>query len=1043
MKPVKLTISAFGPYSDQVVIDFDRFGESGLFLVTGDTGAGKTTIFDAICFALFGEMSGKYRDGSMMRSDFAKADTKTYVNLEFIYKGKTYCVERNPAYERPKLRSEGFTKELSNATLNFPDGRVVSSFGSVTLEIEKILGINKNQFSQIAMIAQGDFLRLLLADSKDRSAIFRKVFSTDFYERFQIELKDQSLKLKNEYDVLTLQIVRFLCDITCAVDSAHYNQLSILKNNKSIHDYDEITALLATLLTEEKICLETENDGIKSLQNKIDNLLLDINKANQDNLKLDAFIKIQSDFKALSDQSDAYHLKSTQVEDAEKALYFVKPVDMRMREDRDRVIVTHKTIDQYDASIKKLAIELDGNTKAYQVAKSKEPERIQLSSDIAIIKEALPMYESLDKLDAEIRSQTVTIEEKTALAAALKSKKAELESKLLIVQTENEGLLVAEETINETSRQLDRAKNIREQIVRLVGKNDKLEQVKAELDTTLNHFQTANQTYLSRQANYIELEQHFFSEQAGILAEQLLDNTPCPVCGATEHPKPARKAEKAPTKESLDAAKRQMEEAMKQTGDYSIQVGTQNQSIVALESDLLSESAPLFGNILIHELKPKLLLEMDQNNLNINAFEGEFNKKNQQVETLKSNRQVIVTHSKEIQTLGESIHESEEKLNALILALAEDASKAKTIRAHLKYRDYNEASNILKDKTNALEALNKALVEAEESYQNCKESLEKAKSTYEELNRVLCMEIKAQEESEKLFEITLKKYAFIDETHYRNKLLSEEAIAMLKRDVERFGEQMSNLTAEKNRIQIETKGLSYLNTDALVSSRQSFEREKLDADQRKLDIYSRIEHNTKINENLKKTKSDIERLERHYLTIKNLSDTANGSLSGKQRLAFERYIQAFYFNRILIKANERFSYMTNNRFELVRKDEASNLVQQSGLEIDVMDHYTGKTRSVKSLSGGESFKASLSLALGLSEMIQSHKGGVQLDTMFVDEGFGSLDSESLEQAIDVLNSLTHGDRLVGIISHVSELREKIDRKIVVKKGNTGSYVELV
>ncbi|HSN67106.1 MAG TPA: SbcC/MukB-like Walker B domain-containing protein, partial [Fusibacter sp.] len=221
------------------------------------------------------------------------------------------------------------------------------------------------------------------------------------------------------------------------------------------------------------------------------------------------------------------------------------------------------------------------------------------------------------------------------------------------------------------------------------------------------------------------------------------------------------------------------------------------------------------------------------------------------------------------------------------------------------------------------------------------------------------------------------------------------------------------------------------------------ETEKVDAEQRKMVVYSRIEHNSKISENLKKTKGEIEGLERHYLTIKNLSDTANGDLQGKQRLAFERYIQAFYFNRVLMEANKRFSYMTNKRFELVRKDEASDMRSHSGLEIDVMDHYTGKTRSVKSLSGGESFKASLALALGLSDMIQTHAGGVQMDTMFVDEGFGALDSESLEQAIDVLNALTHGNRLVGIISHVSELREKIDRKIVVKKGNTGSYVELV
>ena len=1043
MKPVKLTISAFGPYSDQVVIDFNKLGECGLFLVTGDTGAGKTTIFDAICFALFGEMSGVYREGSMMRSDFAKAETKTFVSLEFLYKDKKYCVERNPAYERPKLRSEGFTKELPGATLNLPDGRVVSSFGSVTSEIEKILGINKSQFSQIAMIAQGDFLRLLLADNKDRSAIFRKVFSTDLYERFQVALKTQSNQMKAEYEVLARQIVQILSEVACADGDPNLERLITIKNNKSMHDYAETMVLLSALISDDQNRLSAENERIVSLQRNIDHMLLEISKSVLDNQKLDAFQKIEQAFVALSDQSDVFKLKANQVIDAEKALYFVNPVALRMQAAQDKVRDTHRRIEQYSEAIKRLTLESEGHAKHFQEAKSKESERVQLSSDIALIEDVLPMYQSLDEIDAKVHAHTEAIQLKSSFATTLHMQKVTLDSKIGALQTENEGLLDSETTITETSRLLDRAKHTLEQLIWLNLKNDKLNAAKMELEVAMQSFQTFNQRYLTKRDRYHVLEQLFFGEQASILADQLVDHAPCPVCGATEHPKPAQKSENAPTKEALDTFKREVEFASNQTNDGSIKVGALQQSVADMQSDFLAEAEPFLGKGLVDNLVPKLMTEISQTTGQIEALEAEADLKLKQVERLKSNRALIVTLSKDLQLHIEAIKEAEEVLSELRIAMTDDVSQAKTIRARLKYRDYSEASAVLKEKIFAYEALKKELEIAEERYHVSKKDLEKAEAAHEELNLSLGIESEVRDVLELQLAEAIKMQHFIDESDYLSKLLTEEAIRALKGEVERFGEQLTSVTADKKRLQIETEGLNYRHTDSLETTKMQYDREKTEAEQRKMVVYSRIEHNLKINENLKKTKGEIERLERHYLTIKNLSDTANGDLQGKQRLAFERYIQAFYFNRVLMEANKRFSYMTNKRFELVRKDEASDMRSQSGLEIDVMDHYTGKTRSVKSLSGGESFKASLALALGLSDMIQTHAGGVQMDTMFVDEGFGALDSESLEQAIDVLNALTHGNRLVGIISHVSELREKIDRKIVVKKGNTGSYVELV
>lgn len=1043
MKPFKLTISAFGPYSDQVVIEFDKLGNNGLFLVTGDTGAGKTTIFDAICFALFGEMSGVYREGSMMRSDFAKAETKTFVSLEFLYKDKKYCVERNPAYDRPKLRSEGFTKELPGATLTLPDGRVISSFGSVTAEIEKILGINKNQFSQIAMIAQGDFLRLLLADNKDRSAIFRKVFNTDLYERFQSELKLRANQMKSEYEALARQIVQTVGEIACADEDPNLERLITIKNNKSMHDYADVMVLLSALISDDQEHLSAENADILKLQREIDHRLLEISQSNQDNQTLDAYQKIVRAFDVLSDQSDLFKFKENQVIDAEKALHFVKPVEVRLCAAQDKVKNTLQRIEHYSEAIKRLALEAEGHAKQFDEAKLKESERVQLSCDIALIEDALPQYRALDAIDAKVHAHTKGVEETSTLVTALQLEKGTQESKLSALQTEIEGLLEAEDAINEISIERDRAKNTHETLKRLNLKSDRLNAAKLELEAALQNFQMRNRVYMERRDNYHALEQQFYSEQAGILAGQLVDHVPCPVCGATEHPKPAQKSEHAPTKDALDTLKRQVEYALNEMNDGSIKAGALKQAIAELQSDFLSDAEPLLGNGLIEALMPKLMLELSQISEQIEALEVRYRTTHKQVETLKSNRALVVTLSKALQNGSVAIKEAEEALIKLRLAMTEDASQSKTIRARLKYRDFSEATMIHKEKTQAFEQLKKEFEMAEARYQASKKELEKAKAANEELNLSLEMEIETRHALERQFFEAITRQDFSDESHYRSMLLSEEAIGTLKRDVALYTEQVTRVTSDKIRLQGETEGLSYRDTGALEASRKLCENEKVAAEKRKMAVYSRIEHNNKIHENLRKTKSDIEGLERQYLTIKNLSDTANGDLQGKQRLAFERYIQAFYFNRVLMEANKRFSYMTNKRFELVRKDTASDMRSQSGLEIDVMDHYTGKTRSVKSLSGGESFKASLALALGLSDMIQTHAGGVQMDTMFVDEGFGALDSESLEQAIDVLNALTHGNRLVGIISHVSELREKIDRKIVVKKGNTGSFVELV
>lgn len=1036
-------MSAFGPYAEQVEIAFDKLGESGLFLITGDTGAGKTTIFDAICFALFGENSGTTREGSMMRSDFAKADTKTFVNLEFMYKDKRYTVERNPSYERPKLRSEGLTKELANASLICAEGRVVTGVAAVTAEIESILGINKNQFSQIAMIAQGDFLRLLLANNAERSAIFRKVFGTDLYEQFQNALKQQSNQLKTEYDTHMRAIVQTASGTECDENSEDFKTLADLKANNSIHDYEALTALLTAIIETDETQYKKAGDELEMLRKEMEDLLLKIEKARGNNEKLEALQKLDHAIEVLALLEADIKSKETIVIEAEKALHNVKPVVDRMISADEKVKETLTRIEKLKSEIESKILETEELENIFSAEKTKAPERQNLATEIKRIEEDFPKYEALmqvkdqrDQLTLETNSLTLAIEENRV-------SKSQLAQNVVILQSENEVLNTADKDLSEAKHLLERENLVKERLQHLEAKNAKISALKSQQQALKTTFENTNKTYLEKLDHYRNLEQLYFSEQAGILAEQLKENEPCQVCGATVHPKPAVKSVDAPTRTALDAAKLVVESENQKVHQTTNEISKITSALDTLQIEFETEAMAQFGHDKVETLVARLAVEKHQNLAMIDQLTNQIKSFEAQVEKFVQNTELMTKLTAEIESLSAKLLNDEALFNQTNLTLAGLKTQIQTMEATLKYSTLEEAKQACDYKVTALKTSTDRYEKAEKRFNDSKSELEKAQAAKAELEKSKVGEVNAYEDLYQLCQETLKINGFSDLANYKSKLMRENEIKDLGQEIDNYYEQLKEKNAEQKRLRQETKDISYQDTTILETDMSALREKQSKSEALKMVLNSRITSNSRIQRELIKEKREMERVEANYLIYKNLSETANGDLLGKQKLAFERYIQAFYFNRVLTEANKRFSYMTNSRFELIRKETAGDMRSQTGLEIDVLDNYTGKMRSVKSLSGGESFKASLALALGLSDLIQTHAGGVQMDTMFIDEGFGSLDAESLEQAIEVLNALTHSNRLVGIISHVSELRERIDRKILVKKGISGSEIELV
>ena len=905
MRPLKLTVSAFGPYAGRMELDFETLGTGGLYLITGDTGAGKTTIFDAISFALFGEASGSSREPGMLRSKYAAPATPTEVELVFRYAGQVYTITRNPEYTRPKSKGDGMTRQAADATLVYPDGHVVTKLRDVNTAIREILGLDREQFSQVAMIAQGDFLKLLLADTRERQKIFRNIFHTNLFVELQDRLSKQANAVKYQWE-----------DV-----------------QNSIRQYIE------GILWDEAVPCPEQALPVEEVLTLLDQLLS-------------------------SDQS-AQALLETQLQNTDKALE--EAVTQLTKAERDQK--TRFTLEQARRKEAETRILLQQKQEALEAEQARKPRQEQLAREVTAIDLSLPDYDRLSTLEAErIRTETQKKQAEAAIVSA-QTRRTSLQTERDARKEERKALESVGEEKEKLLRQKQEQQLKREKLQTLISGMADLRTRQETWNIALSAYLSADETSSRLLGEYDSLNKAFLDEQAGILAGRLNPGNPCPVCGSLHHPSPAVMAENAPTEDTVKKARKAYEKAAKATEKASAAAAKEKGRVTALEETLAKQSDNLLGITTLPEGEAAAREAVSRLNDTISTLEEDLRKLAVRQER-KEQLDILIPR------LEKELFSTEEALTAAKAQAASSAASAlslteqqSVLKEKLTFESKAEALSRRNALTREQRALQSALEQAEAETAACREALTTLTASAAQLEHQL----------------------------------GEGS----RSDMAVLTEQKAALTDRKASILKQQKA-----------------------------VHTRITANTACRKNIRAKAAELSALEEKQKWMRALSDTANGNVRGKERIMLETYIQTTYFDRIVARANVRLMKMTGGQYELKRRKTPENMRSQSGLELDVVDHYNGTERSVKTLSGGESFKASLALALGLSDEAQMSTG-IQLDTLFVDEGFGSLDPESLNQAYNTLAGLTEGNRLVGIISHVAELKERIDRQILVTKEKTG------
>ena len=895
MKPINLKISAFGPYKDEVNIDFTKLGENGIFLITGDTGAGKTSIFDAISFAIFGEVSGSNRPIQTLRSDFADINIDTYVELEFVHKNRKYKILRNPSYEKPKKKGEGFTKKSADASLEYDDV-VVSGIKNVDIKIEEILGINAKQFKQISMLAQGEFLKILFAESKERTEIFRKIFDTNIYNSIARKLKE---KLKTNEDKLKELKNSF---ITNTANILWEEEKNINLDNKINEiDIDNVLKELEQELEENKEENTNIEEEITKQEKEIKVIEENISKQEELNLKIENYKQLLTKQNEYKKQEEEIEKLKNKIAQNQKIREIIKPKADKVNNEKE--------------IIKKLEKDLDTIKRNIQIGNAKEKEH---------------------------------------------EKKVEIVNK-----------------IGEKYKEYNNYLEIKKELLEKANIIKNIENLEITKNNYLKEYEQLEKEYKIINNEYLEKESEFFKEQVGIIAEKLEENKPCPVCGSITHPNIAKKSASVLSKEELEKIKENLE--IKQNNKLKKQ-----EECIKVNSQI---------NILIQEIGKesdnKLELESAKNKL-----KKEFNINK---EKLISIEQTILKEYKSISNKNLDITKFEyDKFKDSIIDLIK-----------LEKNELVKSKTLQEEKMNQLQESNLRLDKYTKEYFN--ELLKLRFKNEEEYNKILLTNIEIENIQKNIEDFT------------RNVAINNTKISDLEKEAK--GKSTKDLKIQKEKL------MAYKNI--LIEKRKEYVK-----------IKGKLDNNMRIYKLLLENAKELKQKIKDFIIYDELSRTANGTLAGKKRIEFEQYVQATYFDMVILEANKRLAKMTENRYFLIRKEEPEKISDKIGLDLEVKDNYNGKIRDVKSLSGGEAFKAALSLALGLSDVIQSYSGGIVVDTLFIDEGFGSLDTESREQAINTLSLLIDNNKLIGIISHVTELKERIDKKIIVTKTSDGSKIEI-
>ena len=1032
MRPVKLIMSAFGSYAGKTEIDFTEI-PNGLFLITGDTGAGKTTVFDAITYALYDRTSGGTRDGNMMRSQYAGEETSTYVEYTFLYQKKEYKIRRNPEYLRLGKRryadgSPRYVKETPKVELTLPDGSIFKGKKRETdQKISEIIGLDADQFTQISMIAQGEFLKLLLAESRERKKIFSRIFQTRFYYRIQEELKKQAVqlyvKLEQNLQEMKLEMARVEYPSykkdggvwpeevqleKCTEENELIKQWKVIAG-QDIPDRERISVILKEIIDQgnrwEKVCKKESSRAQMVLEDK-NRLLKEAELLNQ---LFDSYERVLSRLEEKMPEKAKYEFLTGRIQTGKKA--------GRVLQEEKRYLEEEKRLTKLEVQERSLQKELQECRKQLQelTDKQKEAGREKTEKETVLtekkvrIQDAILQYQSMNAKKEELDKITKEIKNYLNQSETILQKKEILQNNRKEILTFLKKYEKIETCINECRNQKE---HIEEQIrhyEELDHQEERKEELKEDCERAKKEADREQKNYENAWAEY-EMKYHkFLNEQAGILALNLEDGQPCPVCGSREHPQIAALSDEAPTQAEVELAKAERDKKEK---------------IRDIKTEAFRKC--LAGYQAAQEICLTLRKNIKDEVEDITGI------------GLKENQEQIAN---QIEKLEEKERKTSQSLTESKLMYTKLEAEYQAMEEKLPYKTMEEAEEHLREITGKLELVRNNY----ETVTRClTEKQNKEKELEGQQKTVSASVVQSQEEVQKKirsYKQIIKEQGFEDEESYHSQCMTERELEEAEQWIEAYQKELQELEANRTLLEQQLEGKERKDTEQIAREIKEASGELEEIRKEYMKLHNTNERNREIRDNLKRNFEKNSGLQKQYEIVGNLSKTANGNLSGSAKLDFETYIQRQYFRQIIRAANKRLVRMTSGEFILQCRDvEKLGSQGQAGLDLDVYHMATDTVRDVKTLSGGESFMAALSMALGLSDIVQNTAGAIHLDTMFIDEGFGSLDDVSRDQAIRVLNDLADKDRLIGIISHVNELKEQIDHKLVVKKNEKGSSV---
>ena len=1003
MMPISLTLSAFGPYPDTITIDFESFQEDGLFLITGPTGSGKTMIFDAMIFALYGKTSGQIRQTDSLRCDHALNEIPTFVEFSFSLHQQNYTIKRNPKYYLEGKK----TPKQPSALLTLPDGKMVEGIKEVNQKMISLLGVDDQQFKQICMIAQGEFTKLIMASSDEREKVLRELFHSETYQKLEEKLKVHLKTYQDKYDLLL-------------------NKRKDLMQELQVEDHQEY--------------LSKQTKLIASQQKEYDDLKKDLDQKKQQlqlyrlqNQRLIQLKDLKQQFQDLKKQENDYQKLNKTVDTLKKAqetnyLYisYIKQQKklQTLKLNQEDFLKQLKKLEKDYQEKKVQADSLDYKQQTKEKLQNQIQETKQLINQIYQYQND---YQNLQTLKQQYRmldeEHKLFLKKKEKFENGLQRDQERIQSEQQ-VQSKYELIKQQYVRLNEQKVKVHQLSDYYDQILKLNENKSDLQEEYTVVEKQVDH----------EKMQYNQMEKLYFRKQAGIFALQLKENQQCPICGSLHHPHPAQIEKEDITKEKLDQQAKKVKQQEHRLQDILQKILLSNQK----KEMLVKQTKQLSSELNIQEeiSKEIFIKELDHLSKDEKRMKKEYLELQDELKYIQKLKKSVALSLKDMSTYESKELKQAQSLENIQVQIHQLSGK---LDDSLRQYEIGEVNKNYQQVQKEYRQLSLEIETIQQDYEKVKNKYLEIKTKISSLNQQIIQEQEIYDELDNKYHTALD--AFINEEEFLNLKTQINQISILEKKYQDYLISLKSLNKQIISLENEVKDSTYVDLSSLSETikevNQQLREKNDDLEKLKIDYSLKekmIKDIQKINQQLEKDEDTYQR----YLDLYNLASGKNNA-----RVSIERYVLATYFENMLIYANVIMKQLSQGRYQLLRKDDAGKGRSQQGLELDVFDQESGNIRSIKTLSGGESFKAALSLALGLSRMVQDYAGGIELNTLFIDEGFGSLDSQSLDQAMNCLMELHHENKLIGIISHVSDLKDRIERQLVVERKQKQSVIQMI